>query len=138
MSKTITLDNFKKELEGVFAEFIHSEYEVRQKAVEAGAEVARQALQDNSPVDTGKYAKSWVVKSKKYPNHRYVGNTAVAHGVVRRKTKDSSKGEARQGVPLSNVLEYSEKSPYYGLIRNTFDNAAPQIIEAMQKELENI
>ena len=96
----------------------------------------KSAVESATPIDTGEMARSWKIKTK-YKDRRYVGNTRVAKGVVHRKTKDGSKGEAREGVPLSNVLEYSEKSPHYGFIRRCFDNIEPQIFAAIKKTLDN-
>ena len=61
---------------------------------------------------------------------------AVQRGDVRRKTKDGSKGEARSGVPLSNVLEYSD-NPHNGFIRRCFDETEPQIFEAIKNTIKN-
>ena len=92
-------------------------------------------LTDLTPRDTGEMAQSWQIKTK-YKDRRYVGNTRVASGDVRRKTKDGSKGEARSGVPLSNVLEYSD-NPHNGFIRRCFDEAEPQIFEAIKNTIKN-
>ena len=121
MADKITTSRFSLEelpdaLEQILTEYQSAMFDTRQEALQAGAEVFKSAVESATPIDTGEMARSWKIKTK-YKDRRYVGNTRVAKGVVHRKTKDGSKGEAREGVPLSNVLEYSEKSPHYGFIR---------------------
>ena len=134
MAENIQLNELPEALDKFFSEFIHSSFDTRQEALQAGAEVFRDAVASVTPIDTGEMADSWVIK-KKYKDRRYVGNTRVAKGVVHRKTKDGSKGEAREGVPLSNVLEYSNKSPHKGFIRRCFDGTEPQIFAAIKFKL---
>lgn len=136
MAETIRPDQMSDALDKIFSDFIHSAFDQRQEALQAGAEVFRDAVAADTPTDTGDMAKSWAIK-KKYKDRRYVGNTRVAKGVVHRKTKDDSKGEAREGVPLSNVLEYAEKSPHKGFIRRCFDSTEPQIFAAIKSKLNN-
>lgn len=131
----IPLDELPEALTELLTDFQHSSFETRQAAVQAGAEVFKGAVEAATPRDTGEMAQSWVIKTK-YKNHRYVGNTRVASGDVRRKTKDGSKGEARSGVPLSNVLEYSD-NPHSGFIRRCFDENESQIFEAIKNTIKN-
>ena len=136
MADTVKPDEFSGALDKIFSEYIHSAFDQRQAALQAGAEVFRDAVASATPRDTGEMADSWQIKTK-YKDRRYVGNTRVARGVVHRKTKDGSKGEAREGVPLSNVLEYSDKSPHKGFIRRCFDGTEPQIYAAIKHKLSN-
>lgn len=136
MAESIKPDEFSGALDKIFSEYIHSAFDQRQAALQAGAEVFRDAVASVTPRDTGEMADSWQIKTK-YKDRRYVGNTRVARGVVHRKTKDGSKGEAREGVPLSNVLEYSDKSPHKGFIRRCFDGTEPQIFAAIKYKLSN-
>lgn len=130
------IDQLPDALEQIFTEFAHASYEARQNAVQAGAEVFKSAVESATPKDTGEMAQSWVIQTK-YKNVRYVGNTRIAKGKVHRKKKGGGKGEARDGVPLSNVLEYGANSKHYGFIRRTFDAAEPQIFAAIKKSIEN-
>lgn len=132
----LSLEKLPAALEEILTDFQHAEFETRQEALQAGAEVFKSSVESATPRDTGEMARSWKIKTK-YKDRRYVGNTRVATGAVRRKTKDGSKGEAREGVPLSNVLEYSEKSPHYGFIRRCFDSTEPQIFAAIKNTLDN-
>ncbi|MBD5086695.1 MAG: HK97 gp10 family phage protein [Clostridiales bacterium] len=130
------LDELPDALDEMLKDFLQSSFEARQDAVQAGAEVFKSAIESATPKDTGEMAQSWKIKTK-YVDVRYVGNTRVAKGQVHRKTKSGGKGEARSNVPLTNVLEYSAKSPHYGFIRQTFDAVEPQIFSAMKKTIEN-
>lgn len=136
MSKKITtsLDDLPSELQDVLSDYLHTNFTQRQKALQAGAEVFKSAIESATPKDTGKMAQSWQIKTK-YADRRFVGNTRVASGDVKRKTKGGGKGEARQDVPLSNVLEYSEKSPHYGFIRQCFDSNETAIFNAIKNNL---
>lgn len=137
MSKKITTCHFDKlpsELQNLLNDYLHTNFTQRQKAVQAGAEVFKSAIESATPKDTGKMAQSWEIKTK-YKDRRYVGNTRVASSDVRRKTKGGGKGEARKDVPLSNVLEYSEKSPHYGFIRQCFDSNETAIFNAIKNNL---
>lgn len=136
MSKTITTCHFDKlpnELQSILNDYLHTNFEQRQKAVQAGAEVFKSAIESATPKDTGEMAQSWQIKQK-YKDRRYVGNTRVASGDVRRKTKGGGKGEARKNVPLSNVLEYSE-NPHKGFIRRCFDSNETAIFNAIKNNL---
>lgn len=141
MAKPITmshldLNELSDYLNEILAEFTGASFEVRQKAVQKAAEVFKSAIEGKTPQDTGEMAQSWKIKEQ-YPDHRYVGNTRVATGVVHRKTKDGGKGEARTGVPLSNVLEYAENSPHNGFIRRCFDSMETQLFDIIKKIIEN-
>lgn len=133
-------DQLPEKLDDILSEFLHSSFDVRQEALQAGAEVFKDAVAAATPKDTGEMAESWAIK-KKYKDRRYVGNTRVAKSVVHRKDTDTDgnkiKGEAREGVPLSNVLEYAENSKHKGFIRRCFDSTEPQIYAAIKNKLNN-
>lgn len=136
MAGKIAPDQLPEKLDGILSEFLHSSFDTRQEALQAGAEVFKDAVAAATPKDTGEMAESWAIKTK-YKDRRYVGSTRVAKGVVHRKTKGGGKGEAREGVPLSNVLEYAENSPHKGFIRRCFDSTEPQIFAAIKSKLNN-
>lgn len=131
----IALGELPEVLTEILTDFQHANFEARQQAVQRGAEVFKGAVEAVTPRDTGEMAQSWQIKDK-YKDRRYVGNTRVASGDVRRKTKDGSKGEARSDVPLSNVLEYSD-NPHNGFIRRCFDETESQIFEAIKNTIKN-
>lgn len=130
----LALDELPDALSEILTEYLHTNFELRQKAVQAGAEVFKDAVEQATPRDTGAMAQSWQIKTK-YKDRRYVGNSRVASGDVRRKTKGGGKGEARSGVPLSNVLEYAENSPHKGFIRACFDSTEAKIFEAIKNTI---
>lgn len=133
-----TLDKLADVLEDMLLEYTQIEYEIRQRAIDLGAAEMVRALEADSPQGaTHEYSKSWKVKDKKYTNHRYVGNTKTAKGVVHRKGKDGKQGDAREGVPLSNVLEYAENSPHQGRIRHCFESNKDRIFQAMKNYIKN-
>lgn len=132
----IALSELPSALSEILTEYQSANFETRQEALQAGAEVFKSSVESVTPRDTGEMARSWQIKDK-YKDRRYVGNTRVATGKVRRKKRNGQKGEAREGVPLSNVLEYGEKSPHNGFIRRCFDSTEPQIFAAIKNTLEN-
>lgn len=135
MAIKTTLDKLPEELDGLLSDYLHTSFDARQKAVQAGAEVFKSAVENATPKDTGEMARSWKIKTK-YKDRRYVGNTRVAKGKVFRTLKGGGT-EGREGVPLSNVLEYAENSPHQGFIRRCFDSTEGQIYEAIKNNLEN-
>ena len=128
MSKT-TLDKLPDELDAILTDFLHASFDTRQKAVQAGAEVFVGALKSATPKGTGKMARSWKIKTK-YKNVRYVGNTRTVSG----KGKD---GRVREGIPLSNILEYDESGKHYGFIRQTYDATKSQIYDTIKNIIKN-
>lgn len=132
----LSLNELPETLVGLLTDYQHANFETRQRAIQAGAEVFKEQIEQATPRDTGEMAASWQIKTK-YKDRRYVGNTKVANGNVHRKTKGGGKGEARSNVPLSNVLEYGENSPHAGFIRRTFDSSENAIFDAIKKTLQN-
>lgn len=121
-------------------EYKKASFEVRQKAVQAGAEVLKAELEAATPRSSESdvhMADCWEIKDT-YNDHRYVGNTKTAKGAVHRKAKrGESMGEAREGVPLTQVLEYAENSPHQGFIRRTFDGCEQRIYQAVKNTIKN-
>lgn len=134
MAETVTIENFTDAVDDILTEYLHSEYDIRQKAVQAGAEVLRDKLAESSPRDTGEFAQSWAIKDK-YPNVRYVGNTKTAKGTVNERGKDGKIKRKREDVPLANVLEFKEGGKPF--IRATADAAEPEIFNAIKRTIEN-
>jgi hypothetical protein len=104
-----------EDLQDAIADILRDYGDVVYEATEEGLDAAEKVLIKNlsaaSPRGkTGKFAKSWKSKGKKYNLVRYVGNT---------KTVPGKKGD----IPLSNILEYSTirgkpfiKDTYYASI----------------------
>ena len=102
MAEKVNLTDIDTALGDILDEYSEQMFDVRQKAIQAGAEVLVKALEQATPRDTGEMAQSWKTK-KEYPNHRYVGNTKTAKGVVHRKKKGGGKGEARAEIGRAHV-----------------------------------
>lgn len=128
-NKNISIEQISGELDKIFVDFIHTSFEERQQAIQAGAEVFKSAVESATPKDTGEMSRSWEIKDK-YKDRRYVGNTKTVNG----KGKD---GRYREGIPLSNILEYTEGGKHYGFIRKTYDQVEPQIFDAIKNKLSN-
>lgn len=120
----IPLDALSDALSQILTDFQHASFEVRQDAVQAGAEVFKSSVEAATPHDTGDMARSWEIKTK-YKDRRYVGNSKTVSG------------GGKNNIPLSNVLEYGEKSPHNGFIRRCFDGAEAQIFDAIKKTIQN-
>jgi len=124
MSKQTPLENLSNELDVIFKDFIHSCFEKRQEALQAGAEVYIELLENAAPKDTGEFAKSFKVKTK-YKDRRYVGNTKTVSG------------GGKDSIPLSNILEYDKEGKYFGFMRNTFSDNESTIFNAIKNKLNN-
>ncbi len=116
-----TLENIGDELDQMLNEFLHSSYEKRQEAVQAGAEVMKSALEQASPKDSGEFANSFAIKTK-YKDRRYVGNTKTV----------TAKG--REGVPLINILEFKDGGQPF--VRNTFEANKDKVYAAIKNKLK--
>lgn len=112
-------DELSDALVALLTEFQHANFEERQAALQAGAEVFKGEVERATPRDTGEMAQSWEIKTK-YKDRRYVGSTKTVNG-----------------IPLSNILEYAEKSPHAGFIRRAFDSSENAIFDAIKKSLQN-
>ena len=126
-NQSVSIEQFTNELDKIFVDFIHQSFETRQEALQAGAEVAKKALENATPRGkTGEMARSWGIKTK-YKDRRYIGNSKTVNG----KGKD---GRYREGIPLSNILEYKDNGKN-AFIRKTFDNTQGQIFDAIKNKL---
>lgn len=98
------------------------------KATEEGLTKAEKVLIRNlkaaSPKNTGTYAKSWKGTGKKYKLKRVVGNTVAVRG---------KKGKE---IALSNVLEYSTKSPHQGKVKQVIQGSIEEMARVMVDEVK--
>lgn len=116
----LNLDELPDAMSQLLADYSREQFDVRQDAIQAGAEVFKSAIESATPRDTGGMAQSWEIKTK-YKDRRYVGNTKTVSG-------------KKDNIPLSNVLEYSD-NPHNGFIRQCFDGTESQIFDAIKKKL---
>ncbi len=124
MAKQTSLENLADNLDEIFKDFIHSSFEKRQEALQAGAEAYIAILESTAPRDTGEYAQSFRVKTK-YKDRRYVGNIKTVSG------------GGKDSIPLSNILEYDKEGKHFGFMRQTFDNNESTIFNAIKNKLNN-
>jgi hypothetical protein len=116
-----------EDLEEAISELLEEYGDVVFNATEEGLTKAEKILIKNlkaaSPVGkTRQFKKNWKGKGKRYKLRRYVGNTTMVKG---------KKGD----IPLSNILEYSEKCgrPF---IRRTFARSINPMAKAIIDEVK--
>lgn len=117
----LNLDELPDAMSEILADYSRAQFDARQDALQAGAEVFKSAVENATPRDTGDMAQSWEIKTK-YKDRRYVGNTKTVSG------------GGKDNIPLSNVLEYFD-NPHNGFIRQCFDGTESQIFDAIKKKL---
>lgn len=115
--------NMAEELKDILNEYSRELYESREQALDKASDLMMEKLEQNSPVDTGKFKQSWT-RTDKYKGVRYIGNTDVG-----------GKNQYGYNIPLSNLLEFSSKGKPF--IRRTFDENKEEIIRIIKGELEN-
>lgn len=118
--------NLDKQLKEVVKDLIQDLDSSIDEALNEASEVMKNALISASP-SSGKMGpslkNSWDIKMQ-YKNVRYVGNTRTASG------------EKWKNVPLTNILEYAERSPYKGFIKKTVEQTKPQILNVFVNRLK--
>jgi HK97 gp10 family phage protein len=112
-----------EELKDILNEYSRELYASKEEALDKASDFMLEALERNSPVDTGKFQKSWL-RTDKYKGVRYIGNSAVG-----------GKNKYNYNIPLSNLIEFSSKGKPF--IRRTFDANREKIVEIIKGELEN-
>lgn len=130
-SKKIKLLDFETAVDEIFVDFVKSSREGRNAALDAGANVLVDKLSAASPKDSGGFANSWEVATCK-SGRKYVHNTKTVN------TKNTGKGKkkavkSRNGIPLSNILEYRENGKPF--IRATADAAEAEVFNAIKNKL---
>ncbi len=124
MAKTVDIDNLSVAIADLLRDYGDVVFQATEEGLNAAEKVLIDELKGASPKDSGKFAKSWRSKGKRYKTKRYVGNT---------KTVTGSKGA---DIPLSNILEYSSKSPHKGFINRTYQAAIPKMATALVAEIK--
>jgi hypothetical protein len=119
MAKKIDVNNLEIAIADILRDYGDVVYQATEEGLTAAEKVLIKNLKANSPKDKGEYAKSWKGKGKKYKLQRYVGNTKTVEG----KSSDS--------IPLSNILEYSSKSPHQGLVKRVYDSSIDEMANAI-------
>lgn len=120
MAKSIDINNLEIAIADILRKYGDVVYEATEEGLTAAEKVLIKNLKAASPKGITKdYHKSWKGKGKKYKLQRYVGNTKTVEG----KSSDS--------IPLSNILEYSSKSPHQGLIKRVYDSSIDEMANAI-------
>ena len=127
MNKSIDINNLEIAIGDILRGYGDLVYKATEEALTAGEKVLISNLRKASPKLTGKYAKSWKSKGKKYKLRRFIGNTKS----VETKTKKST-----TEMPLSNILEYSSTSKYQGLIKRTYEESVNEIARTIVNEIK--
>lgn len=123
MAKKVDINNLDAAVAELLEEYGDIVYQATEEGLTAAEKVLIKNLKAASPSNSGEYKKSWKSKGKKYKMRRYVGNT---------KTVQGKSGE----IPLSNILEYSSKSPHQGKIKQTYEESINEMAAAMVAEIK--
>jgi hypothetical protein len=123
MAKKVDVNNLDVAVAELLEEYGDIVYQATEEGLTAAEKVLIKNLKAASPSNSGEYKKSWKSKGKKYKLRRYVGNT---------KTVQGKSGE----IPLSNILEYSSKSPHQGKIKQTYEESINEMAAAMVAEIK--
>ena len=100
----IDIDNLDVSAARILREYGDVVYKATENGLSKAERILIRNLRANSPKNTGTYAKSWKGKGRRF-KLKDMCNTKLVRG--------------REGeIPLSNILEYSSKSPHQGLIKD--------------------
>ena len=124
MSKRIESSGIAVTIEDILEEYADQIVLTTDEALDAAQKVLIDNLKAQSPQDSGDYAKSWKSKGKKYKLRRYIGNTKMV------------KGKGGNELPLSNVLEYADKSPHKGHVKRIYEASYNDMMRAAEKKIE--
>ena len=121
---SIDINNLDVAVADILREYGDVVYQATEAGLTAAEKVLIRNLKAASPKGKTKdYRKRWKGKGKKYKMRRYVGNT---------KTVQGKSGE----IPLSNILEYSSKSPHQGKIKRTYEQSISEMAAAVVAEIK--
>jgi hypothetical protein len=125
----VDVDNLEIAISNILKDYGDVVYQATEEGLNAAEKVLIKNLKASSPGKNektgakGEYKKGWKSKGKKYKLKRYVGNTKMVHG---------KSGQ----IPLSNILEYSPKSPHQGLIKRTYERSVNEMANAIMNEIK--
>lgn len=108
----------------IIEEYGDTVYYATEDGLDEAEKILINELSAASPVKSGKFARSWKGKGRKYKLQRYVGNT---------KTVKSKGGK----IPLSNILEYStiRGKPFINRThQRSINKMAAAIVATIKKE----
>ncbi len=108
----------------IIEEYGDTVYYATEDGLDEAEKILISELSNASPVKSGKFARSWKGKGRKYKLQRFVGNTKKVEG-------------KRGKIPLSNLLEYStiRGKPFINrTYQNSINKMAAAIVAAIKKE----
>lgn len=120
---TIDVDNLEIAIGSILEEYGDIVYQATEEGLTAAEKVLIKNLKASSPKLSGEYRRGWKSKGKRFKLKRFVGN------------KKSVKGRSGD-IPLSNILEYSTKSPHQGLIKRTYEKSIDEMARAVVDEIK--
>ena len=119
----ITPDKLSDAISDILAEYGDVIFIATEDALDAASDVLIRNLKAASPKKSGKFAKNWKSKGRKYKLRRYIGNSTTVFS--------DKHGE----IALANILEYSttRAKPF---IKETFENSVPEMAQAMVNKVK--
>jgi hypothetical protein len=114
----IKIDDLEKVIKEQLVNFNNEVFKKSEDGLDAAENILIENLKRRSPKKTGKFAKGWTSKKRKYKQLRVVGNTT--------KTK--------AGIPLINILEYDKNRTQF--VKNTFEASKPAMIKAFINKIQ--
>jgi hypothetical protein len=138
----VKISEFDTAITEILSDFLKANYQTRQEALQAGAEVMVEKLTAASPNGENNFAAHWEVK--KYPDAYYAHNTTTVDQkgatTSKKDTRTVKKGKrrsatAKSGIPLSNILEYKTDQKHYRFISNTAKAAESAVLNTIQNKL---
>lgn len=119
----ITPDQLSDAISDILAEYGDVIFIATEDALDAASDVLIRNLKAASPKKSGKFAKNWKSKGRKYKLRRYIGNSTTVFS--------DKHGE----IALANILEYSttRAKPF---IKETFENSVPEMAQAMVNKVK--
>ena len=119
----ITPDKISDAISDILAEYGDVIFIATEDGLDAASDVLIRNLKAASPKKSGKFAKNWKSKGRKYKLRRYIGNSTTVFS--------DKHGE----IALANILEYSttRAKPF---IKETFENSVPEMAQAMVNKVK--
>jgi len=118
----LTPEMLEDAISDILEEYGDVVYNMTEEGLTKAEKVLIKNLKVASPKKTGKFAKNWKGKGKKYKLRRFVGNTTVVPG----KSGD---------IALANIFEYSTTrgKPF---IKATFEKSVPEMAQVIVDEIK--
>lgn len=123
-TKNIPVVTLGSAIAKIIEEYGDTVYYATEDGLDEAEKILINELSAASPVKSGKFARSWKGKGRKYKLQRYVGNTKMV----------KSKGGK---IPLSNILEYStiRGKPFINRThQRSINKMAAAIVATIKKE----